>query len=104
MDKVYLIHCGTGCTCCNNENHYRGPYKTKEEAKKRIHYFYYGNWYPLASQYARRGRYSVKECYYEEISGNRVIIGDKVYSGIEFIKLNENGSLNPEDSDYFDID
>lgn len=36
--KIWLINCGTGCTCCNYNDHQRGPYQSKEIAQKRIDY------------------------------------------------------------------
>ena len=94
--KAYLIDCHTGCTCCSNENHYRGPYETKEIAQKRIDFFYHGAWAPLASQYAKRGCYYIEEVDYEVLQDGRVILDDRVYKDLEFIKLEEDGSGDDE--------
>jgi hypothetical protein len=95
-DKIYLIYASTGCTCCSEENHYRGPYKSKEDCEKRIKYYKTSNYWPVASQYSQRGNYSIKEYSLEEISKDRYIVGGvHVYSKgeISFIEVNEDGTL-----------
>lgn len=104
---IYLIECRSGCSCCSDQNHYRGPYKTKEEAEKRIEYFSCENAHnnPVASQYARKGRYYISKYEAEEIGGNRVIVSDKVFDWNGFIELNEDGSIKGDyDSDWFTSD
>lgn len=93
--KAYMIECRTGCSCCCNENHYRGFYKTEEEVNHRISYFLSpGNFYPLASQYAARGRYTAHEVEIEEISKGRFILNDKtLLHELNFLDLNEDGSI-----------
>jgi len=94
MTKAYLIECRTGCSCCSYENHYRGPYKTREDAEKRINFFKTGSYYPVASQYSKRGNYSIEEVTIEEISNNRYIVDDKiVIHDLEFINVNDNGDI-----------
>lgn len=107
MDKIYLIYCSTGCSCCCDENHYRGPYKSKEDAEKRISYFYSkdSKFWPLASQYARCGRYSIEEHSYEKLPDGRVIINEeRVYKDFTFIPLNEDGSLDNNDLEFINFD
>lgn len=82
--KAYVIYCSTGCTCCCNENFYEGLYKYRETAQKRIDFFKdpeaHNN--PLASQYARKGNYSITEVSVEKISGDRILINDeRVFHG-----------------------
>lgn len=86
--KAYIIECRTGCTCCSDDNHYRGPYKTHEDAQKRIDYFNHPNskYWPISSQYSKRGNYFIHEYDVELISDNRAIINDRVYYDFEFIK------------------
>jgi len=102
--KLILIKCCTGCSCCSWEDHYRGPYRSIEDAKKRIAYFRSPDnvkYWPVASQYSKRGNYLVEEIEYEEISNNRCIIfGDKVISLRKPIELLKDGSLKDEESDY----
>ncbi len=78
MDKLYFILARTGCSCCRNENHYRGPYIDHGSAERRIRYYKISSgvdaYWPLASQFARRGAYNVVEMSVEFISGNRAII------------------------------
>lgn len=103
MDKLYVIYCGTGCTCCNYENHYRGFYKTRDDAQKRIDYFLDPNatHNPVGSQYARKGHYSISEVKVELISDDRMIIDYKHVFNIDKIReINENGSINGDDQLY----
>jgi len=69
----YVISCRTGCSCCSSENHDRGPFKMKETADKKIEEYRDGPL--LASQYARRGRYSVREVEIETLPDGRIIVG-----------------------------
>ena len=102
---LYFIECRTGCSCCWDENHYRGPYKTKEDAKKRIAHFKApdSKYWPVASQYSKRGNYDIEEAETENIAGGRIIMNDRVYDADELVlkELNEDGSLDDERSDYF---
>ena len=71
--KCYIIECTTGCSCCRNENHYRGPYATREiaqEAEKCFH-----NIRLLSSQYSSSGNYYIREHDCEILPDNRIIIG-----------------------------
>jgi len=82
MKKIeyFLIYCSTGCTCCNDENHYRGPFSTKEIADARVPQ--YREQRVLASQYSSRGNYSVEGPYQgEQLEDGRIIGGDSVYQG-----------------------
>lgn len=81
MTKIFILSASTGCSCCSYENFERGPYteETKYIAEADIAEWRKGNGNPLASQYARYGRYSLDEHQAEEISGGRFIIGDKVW-------------------------
>jgi hypothetical protein len=101
--KAYMIYCGTGCTCCSSENHYRGFYHTKEDAERRIASFLApdSKYWPLASQYARRGCYSTEEADLEPISGDRFILnGEKVVESLTFIEVGEDGSISKIDDEY----
>jgi hypothetical protein len=101
--EAYMIYCGTGCTCCSSENHYRGFYKTEEEANRRIQYFYSptSKFWPLASQYATRGRYSVEKVTTEEIGDGRFILNnDKILQDLSFVELNVDGSIENNEDDY----
>jgi len=103
-DTIWLISCRTGCTCCSSDNHYRGPYKSEDDAARRIAYFLSpdSKYWPLASQYARRGNYSVN-CYeIEMISKDRYILDDEVHQGpIEFIIVHDDGTVDYNNSEYF---
>lgn len=103
--KIYFIECRTGCSCCANENHYRGPYYIKRDAERRISFFETGPWWPISSQYANRGIYDIVEISCEDLGDGRFIIGDRVYDGCEivFMEINKDGSLTcgNQDRDYF---
>jgi len=98
-NSFFLIEAQTGCTCCSSEDHFRGPYKSKSDAKRRIEYYRSkdSRFWPLASQYARRGSYSVKEISFEFISKRRIILDDRFVEDLkdvpEFIRVNEDGTV-----------
>jgi len=84
---LYRIECRTGCTCCSSENHYRGFYPSREEAKARIDRFNQGIDNPLASQYARYGVYGIEACEAEQLPDGRLIVDDRVYPGDSFVSI-----------------
>lgn len=99
MNKAYAIECRTGCSCCSGDNHYRGPYKTKEDAERRIKFFKTpdSGYCPVASQFARRGSYCVEEITIEDIGGNRSILDDSyIIYNIRFINVNDDGNINEQ--------
>lgn len=102
---LWLIECRTGCSCCSYENHYRGAYRSKEDAERRVASFLAedSKYWPLASQYARRGRYVLEMKVAEPISGGRFIVDDRVLSDIRFIKVGEDGSVLDNESERFDL-
>ena len=78
--EYFLIYCSTGCSCCSGENHYRGPFSTKEIAAARVPQ--YREQQILASQYSSRGNYSVEGPFQgEQLEDGRIIGGDNVYKG-----------------------
>lgn len=97
---AWIIRCNTGCTCCAYENHIRGPYKSKEDAINRVQFFRTGAWYPLTSQYARRGRYTIDEVTLEILPDGRAIIGETVFDSIQFAIVNQDGSSLNNDSEW----
>jgi len=105
LEKIYVIHARTGCSCCMDDNHYRGPYKTNDDAMRRINYYKSANseYWPLASQYARRGSYFVEELTIEPVSGGRFIIkGTTTVYGLDFIEVDECGKIANNDIEEFD--
>lgn len=105
--KVYVIGARTGCTCCSDQNHYRGLFKTREEAEKRKSYYLAkdSKYWPLASQYAPRGRYSVSEFEVEVLPDGRFIVDTRVLAVPKFITVGEDGSVeNNEDERIYDLD
>ena len=100
---IWLILCRTGCTCCACENHYRGPYVTAADAERRVESFLRedSDFWPLASQYARRGVYRVEEYQVEKIDRDRVILDGRVYQAadLRFVGVAGDGSLRDIESD-----
>jgi hypothetical protein len=64
--KVWWISCSTGCTCCADQNFDQGFYDNDEEPTAIIEKWSKGEGNPLASQYAKYGRYHL-ECGWAEI-------------------------------------
>lgn len=77
--KGYVIHCTTGCTCCSSENHFRGPFSTREIAEAKADVYHKEK--VLASQYARNGRYRIEEFEAEVLPDGRVIVDNTVFEG-----------------------
>lgn len=78
--KIWSIYCATGCTCCNNENFTHGFYKNKNDAQSQMDEWSQGINNPLASQYAKYGRYSLQEHEAELLGDGRMIVdGTDVY-------------------------
>ena len=75
--KLFTIYCSTGCSCCHNENHYRGPFSTRQIAEARV--TDYRKESLLASQYARNGVYQIYEETAEQLPDGRLITGHLVY-------------------------
>ena len=71
--KVWYIECRTGCSCCADENFDQGFYDK----------WLTGNGNPLASQYARYGRYILHETKAEILPDGRWIVKGKVFDADE---------------------
>lgn len=104
---AYFIHATTGCSCCSaSEDHYRGPYRSRSDAERRVAYYLSkdSKFWPTASQYYNRGLYYIIESTHESISGDRVIIGNShVFSTAEaaFIDVREDGTIENDKQEYF---
>jgi hypothetical protein len=101
---LHFIEACTRCSCCSGEkNHHRGPYKTREDAERRIAYYKATNstFWPIASQYARRGHYAIHALEAEVIAKDRWIIEDRVFEIVPFIEVAEDGSILDNDLEYF---
>jgi len=79
VQKAYTIYASTGCSCCNYENHYRGPYSSEEAAKRAVEGF--RNIRLTASQYSRNGNYRIEEHDAEVLPDGRVIIDSHIFPG-----------------------
>ena len=107
MDKIFLIEARTGCTCCSDENHIRGPYRTIEDAQRRVAYYKSkdSKYWPVASQYSRRGNYYIKEISVEHLPDGRIILGgNKVFAFLApFIDVHPDGIVDDNDGERWDI-
>ncbi len=78
--EYFTIYCATGCSCCNGENHYRGPFSTHKIAEERV--TFYSQQKLLASQYAPNGRYEINGPYEgEQLPDGRIIGDERVHDG-----------------------
>lgn len=97
--KLFLIHCSTGCSCCHEYNHYRGPYESREAAQRRVDFFLdekvRNN--PVASQFAPKGYYHISEHEAEKIKHGRIIVSNRVFPFSGFIPVDENGKIPFDD-------
>lgn len=76
---AYMIHARTGCTCCSYDNHFSGPFSSKDVAETIKNKFH--NAKKLASQYAPNGLYSIYDCQAELLPDGRIIIESRIFQG-----------------------
>lgn len=81
--KVWYIECITGCTCCAGDNFDQGFYDNEEEPKAIIERWSKGDGNPLASQFAKYGRYYLHECEAEILPDERWIVEGTVFDADE---------------------
>lgn len=84
--KVWWIEATTGYSCCAYQNFNQGFYFTKEEPQAIIDKWSKGIDNPLASQYAKYGRYYLGEEEAEILPDGRIIVGDKVFGPEENVE------------------
>ena len=84
--RVWWIEATTGCSCCSYQNFNQGFYFNKEEPQAIIDKWSKGIDNPLASQYAKYGRYYLGEEEAEVLPDGRIIIGDKVFGPEENVE------------------
>jgi len=103
---VDFIPVGSVCSCCSDENHYRGPFKSEEDANRRISYFKAPNskFWPVASQYSKRGNYSIKGFDVEWLPDGRAIIEDTVYHNLTCITVADDGSVEFNQDKFFGME
>lgn len=79
----------------------RGYYETEGDAKRRIAYFKSpdSKFWPVCSQWSARGRYTIYENLAEMLPDGRVIIGDIVRDSLQIIKVNEDGTVEDNNSE-----
>jgi hypothetical protein len=71
---LWSIRCETGCTCCSYENFSYGFYTDDVKAKEQIDKWSKGIDNPLASQYAKYGRYTLVKHTAEILGDGRMIV------------------------------
>ena len=102
---AYIIECSTGCSCCSNENHSRGPYRTKADAKRRKNYYLSpdSKFCPIASQIAPSGQYVIKEISIETITNNRYIVNNDylMHGTCYYVNVEADGTIKDNDSEIF---
>ena len=76
---AFLIDCSTGCSCCADENHTRGPFKLREDAEAKA--ISYRERRLLASQFSSTGVYYIREVEAEVLPDGRLIIDNRVCAG-----------------------
>ena len=79
IKKVWYIDCRTGCTCCAYENFDYGFFLNPEEPQELINKWSKGIGNPLASQYAKFGRYYLEETEAEILPDGRWIVEGTVF-------------------------
>ena len=84
--RVWWIEATTGCSCCSYQNFNQGFYFNKEEPQAIINKWSKGIDNPLASQYAKYGRYYLGEEEAEILPDGRIIVGDKVFGPEENVE------------------
>lgn len=76
---VWYIEATTGCSCCACDNFDQGFYFNEEEPQKIIDEWQKGNGNPLASQYAKYGRYYLRKLVAEILPDGRMIVNNSVF-------------------------
>ena len=89
--KCYIIYCSTGCSCCRDQNHFRGPYQSREIAEEAKSHF--SRTKLLSSQYSSSGNYSIEERNCEILPDGRIIIDDRIHPRF----MTEADFTNPEE-------
>ena len=77
--QVWWIECRTGCSCCADENFDYGFFLNEEEPKALIGKWSKGIDNPLASQYAKYGRYYLDSSEAEILPDGRWIVEGTVF-------------------------
>lgn len=81
---VWYIECSTGCSCCSYENFTQGFYTSEESVNEVVGKWRKGEGNPLASQYARYGRYYIVKKEAEILPDGRMIVENRVYPANHF--------------------
>lgn len=77
--KLWYISASTGCSCCSYQNFDEGFYDNPDEPQAIIDRWSKGINNPLASQYAKYGRYHLVEVEAEVLPDGRIIVDDTVF-------------------------
>ena len=86
---VWWIEAITGCSCCASENFDQGFYFDEETPKAIIEKWRRGDGNPLASQYAKYGRYYLHSAEAEILHDGRIIVENTVFGPDDNIDCGE---------------
>lgn len=84
---VWYIEASTGCSCCASENFDQGFYFNEDEPKAIVDEWIKGNGNPLASQYAKYGRYYLRKAEAEILGDGRMIVKGSVFDVDDFGRI-----------------
>lgn len=76
---AFFISCQTGCSCCNNENHLTGPYRSLCFAREVADGYKQDK--KLASQYSKTGIYNIGWSEVEILPDGRIVADDHIFGG-----------------------
>lgn len=103
---AFFISCQTGCTCCNNENHLTGPYRSLCFAREVVDGYKQSK--RLASQYSKNGIYEIGWSEVEILPDGRIVADDHIFGGFDddpnFDGYNEDLHDNEFSPDSYNID
>jgi hypothetical protein len=93
--QAFMVSSETGCSCCASDNHWCGPFSSREIAETYQQQFILSR--RCASQYAPYGIHRVHEFSAEVLEDGRIIIHDRVFPGWA------SGDPEPIEKDFFSI-
>ena len=86
---VWWIEAITGCTCCADQNFDQGFYFDEETPTALVERWRRGDGNPLASQFAKYGRYRIRSAEAEILPDGRMIVEGTVFGPNENVDCGE---------------
>lgn len=107
LGEAWFIRASTGRTCCSHKDHVRGPYLSRADAERRVASYKApeSEYWPLCSQYAKRGVYVVFCETVEALPGGRSILGgDRVLAPgrLRYIQVDERGRVADDEAEVWE--